>query len=51
MPGKAFFERAAKGYQVIAAAEPQRVRTVDANGSVKQISERIWKLMEPLVKK
>jgi dTMP kinase len=49
--GKAFFERAAKGYQAIAAAEPQRVRTVDADGNVKQISERIWKLVEPLVKK
>ena len=49
--GKAFFERAAKGYQAIAAAEPNRVRTVDANGGVKQISDRIWKLVEPLVKK
>jgi len=47
--GKAFFERAAKGYQVLAAAEPQRVRPVDANGTVKQISERVWKLVEPLV--
>ena len=49
--GKAFFERAAKGYQAIAAAEPKRVRPVDANGTVEQISERIWKLVEPLVKK
>ncbi len=49
--GKAFFERAAKGYQAIAAGEPNRIRTVDADGSVKQISERIWKLIEPLVKK
>lgn len=49
--GKAFFERAAKGYEAIAAAEPNRVRTVDADGTVKQISERIWKWVEPLVKK
>jgi dTMP kinase len=49
--GKAFFERAAKGYQAIAAAEPNRIRTIDADGDVKQISERIWKLVEPLVKK
>jgi len=49
--GKAFFERAAKGYQALAAAEPNRVQKVDANGSVKQISDRIWKLVEPLVKK
>jgi dTMP kinase len=49
--GKSFFERAAKGYQAIAAADPKRVRPVDANGSVDEISERIWKLVEPLVRK
>jgi dTMP kinase len=49
--GKAFFERAAKGYEAIAAAEPQRIKKVDASGTVPQISERIWKLVEPLVKK
>ena len=49
--GRNFFERAAKGYQTIAAAEPQRVRTVNATGTVPEISERIWKLIEPLVKK
>jgi dTMP kinase len=49
--GRSFFERAAKGYQAIAVAEPERVRTVDANGSVKEISARIWKLVEPLVRK
>jgi len=49
--GKSFFERAAKGYQEIAAAEPQRVRPVDATGTVPKISERIWKLVEPLVGK
>jgi dTMP kinase len=49
--GRNFFERAAKGYQAIAAAEPQRVRTVDANGTVKEISARIWRLVEPFVKK
>ena len=49
--GRSFFERAAQGYQAIAAAEPQRVRTIDASGSVKEISARIWRLIEPLVKK
>jgi dTMP kinase len=47
--GRSFFERAAKGYQAIAAAEPQRVRPVDATGTVQEISARIWKLVEPLV--
>jgi thymidylate kinase len=49
--GKAFFERAAKGYQAIAAAEPNRVKPVDANGTLNQISSRIWKLVEPLVRR
>ena len=48
--GKSFFERAAKGYEVIAAAEPQRVRPVDATGTVAEISERIWKTVGPLVR-
>ena len=49
--GKSFFERAAKGYEAIADAEPKRVRTVDATGRVPKISERIWKLVEPLLGK
>jgi dTMP kinase len=48
--GRSFFERAANGYEAIAAAEPNRVRTVDANGTVKEISAKIWKLVEPLVR-
>jgi dTMP kinase len=48
--GRSFFERAAKGYEAIAAAEPNRVRTVDANGTVKEISAKVWKLVEPLVR-
>jgi len=49
--GQAFFERAAEGYEAIAAAEPQRVRKVDATGTVSEISARIWKMIESLVKK
>ena len=49
--GRSFFERAAKGYEAIAAAEPKRVRKVDATGTVPEITERIWKMVESLVKK
>jgi dTMP kinase len=49
--GRNFFQRAAKGYQAIAAAEPERVRMVDAKGTVPEVSARIWKLIEPLVSK
>jgi dTMP kinase len=48
--GRSFFERAAKGYEAIAAAEPGRVKVVDATGTVPEISARIWKLIEPLVR-
>ena len=44
--GKAFFERAAKGYQAIADEEPQRVKKVNADGTIEQISERVWKLVK-----
>jgi dTMP kinase len=49
--GRSFFERTAKGYQAIAAAEPERVRIVDASGNVPEVSARIWKLVEPLLRK
>jgi len=44
-----FFERVAKGYQAIAAAEPRRVRLVDANTGVEQTQASIWKVVEPLL--
>ena len=49
--GQDFFKRVARGYDAIAAAEPDRVRVDDANGTVQEISARIWKLVEPLLVK
>jgi dTMP kinase len=49
--GRSFFERVAKGYQAIAATEPERVRIVDADGTVDEVSAAIWKLVEPRVRK
>ena len=49
--GRSFFERAAKGYQAIAAAEPQRVRIVNASGTVNEVNAAIWKLVEPLIRR
>ena len=45
----AFFERVAKGYEAIAAAEPGRVKVVAAAGSLKTVSETIWWLVETMV--
>jgi dTMP kinase len=40
-----FFERVAKGYQAIAAAEPQRIQKIDATGTVAEIKAAIWKVL------
>jgi dTMP kinase len=47
--GQSFFARAAKGYQAIAAAEPDRVRQFDATGDVPAIQASIWDLVQPLI--
>ncbi len=46
---RAFFERVARGYEAIAAAEPQRVRTIDATGPVEQVQSAVWRAVAPLV--
>jgi dTMP kinase len=46
-----FFARVAKGYRAIAAAEPGRVRTIDATGSVQETQTAIWKAVEPLLRR
>jgi dTMP kinase len=48
---QSFFERVAEGYRAIAAAEPERVRIVDASGPVETVSATVWKLVEPLIHK
>jgi len=45
-----FFARVAKGYQAIAAAEPQRIRQIPATGTVDEVRLAIWKTVEPLFK-
>lgn len=46
-----FFERVVKGYRAIAADEPERVKLVDAAGTVETVRAEIWKLVEPLLLK
>ena len=48
---RSFFERVEKGYKQLAIDEPQRVRTVDATATRESVTESIWKLVEPLVRK
>lgn len=46
-----FFERVERGYEAIAAAEPARVKLLDATQSKELVTEAIWNHVEPLVKK
>lgn len=44
-----FFRRVEHGYEAVAAAEPQRIRVIDATRSINQVAEDIWKTVAPLV--
>ncbi len=48
---KQFFQRVARGYEVIAATEPKRVRVVDGAESVEVVCEKIWEIVNPLLPK
>jgi dTMP kinase len=45
---RGFFARVARGYREIAAAEPKRIRTLDASGDVREVQAAIWKIVEQL---
>jgi dTMP kinase len=47
--GQSFFKRVEQGYRLLASAEPARIRTLAATGSIAEIQKAIWKLVEPLV--
>jgi dTMP kinase len=44
-----FFARVAKGYEAIAAAEPDRVRVVDGAGSIEFVCAKIWEQVQPIL--
>ena len=46
---RSFFERVERGYQAIAAAEPVRIRPIDASGEVGWVHEAVWRTVLPLV--
>ena len=45
-----FFERVARGYRAMAAAEPQRVKLIDAARQAKEVKEAVWRAVQPLLK-
>jgi dTMP kinase len=48
---ESFFARVAKGYEAIAAAEPNRIRVLDGSGAVENICEKIWEIIQPILPK
>ena len=44
---RSFFERVEVGYQKIAAAEPDRIKTIDATRTLDEVSQAIWAAVEP----
>jgi dTMP kinase len=44
-----FHERVRRGYLALAAAEPERIRTIDAGQSVEAVAAAIWAAVEPHV--
>jgi dTMP kinase len=47
---RSFFERVVKGYRVLAEAEPERVKLIDAVDTVEAVHEKIWKQIKPWLK-
>jgi dTMP kinase len=47
--GRAFFERVNLGYDEVSAADPARIRVIDATGTIDAVAEEIWKWVGPLV--
>jgi dTMP kinase len=46
---RSFFERVENGYRQIAAAEPGRVKTIDATQDPERVQADIWRLTAPLL--
>lgn len=48
---RGFFERVEKGFRAMAAAEPARIKAIDATQSVEKVNLEIWRAVEKLLAK
>lgn len=46
-----FVERVQRGYEWLAKQEPDRIKVVDANGSIVEVEEKVWAIVWPQIKK
>ncbi len=49
LAGAAFHARLRAGFLEMAAAEPERIKLIDANPSQDEVWNQIWKLIKPLI--
>lgn len=47
--GRAFFQRVESGFQKIAAAEPERVKVLDATQSIEKVQQDVWKYVSEMM--
>ncbi len=47
--GDDFHARLREGFRALAAAEPDRIRRIDASGTPDDVEGRIWTLLKPLI--
>jgi len=45
-----FYEAVRRGFRALARSEPRRVRLVDGSGTLHQVSQAIWKHLQPLLR-
>jgi dTMP kinase len=48
---RAFFQRVEQGYEAIAAAQPRRIRRLDATAPAEVVARQIWAEVEPRLRK
>lgn len=49
LAGDSFHTRLRNGFKELALAEPGRIHIIDANGTIEEVKERIWKSLKPLL--
>lgn len=47
--GDDFHLRLRFGFKDLAAQEPERIKTIDASGTIEEVQEKIWKRVQPLI--
>lgn len=45
-----FFLRVERGYQALAAAEPARIKIIDAEQDIETVARAIWRVVEPVLR-